>query len=512
MTSPNKKTSVFFFGIDGADWSFLKEWIESGDLPTLKKIYDAGASGSLQSVVPTLSCTNWPSVYTGVNPGKHGIYEYLDSTGNLINSTLIKSEKIWSILSGNNKRCCVINVPVTYPLEKINGYMISSFLTPLSEKNFCHPKKLQELADKHGYKINIKADQFIGLPDKQEVFQKRFEILDELYDVTAKRYQTLKEIVAESWDFFMIVLTETSTLHYLFWDRKDVIRDFYKKIDSYLGGLLAIFENKNPNPYIFIASDHGYHTAPRYSVNIRAWLTDAGFLKDSRTLIQKIVPKIYRPLAKLPFIKIMSSWKAKHAREKFHLNIITGGAVYFKSPGIYIKKNAMSPQEYEHLRERMIAQLKSVISPFTKQCPFLIVEKREAIFSGPQTAQAPDIILLSKEQHSIIFSYDSDEVFKEINLYLPGRHHAALQGIFICAGEHIFPQKKTNISIMDLFPTMLHIYDLPIPSETDGKVAKELFEKESVLAQREVVFLTSHFSKQSEEQKKIEAVLEDISL
>ena len=71
------KNSVLILGIDGATWDILKPWISNGELPNLKKLLDKGAEGYLKTVIPPLSCTAWTSFFTGTNPGKHGILEYL---------------------------------------------------------------------------------------------------------------------------------------------------------------------------------------------------------------------------------------------------------------------------------------------------------------------------------------------------------------------------------------------------------------------------------------------------
>ena len=82
------KNSVLIMGIDGVSWDLLRPWIEDGKLPTLSRLVQKGASGNLKTVIPPLSCTAWTSLFTGTNPGKHGIYEYTTESGKLINSKL----------------------------------------------------------------------------------------------------------------------------------------------------------------------------------------------------------------------------------------------------------------------------------------------------------------------------------------------------------------------------------------------------------------------------------------
>ena len=114
------KNSVLIIGLDGVSWKLLKPWIKDGNLPTFSRMLKDGAEGDLRTTIPPISCSAWTSLFTGKNPGKHGIYEYTSDLGELVNAKSIKVEKIWQILSHYNKRCCVINVPATYPVEKLN--------------------------------------------------------------------------------------------------------------------------------------------------------------------------------------------------------------------------------------------------------------------------------------------------------------------------------------------------------------------------------------------------------
>jgi predicted AlkP superfamily phosphohydrolase/phosphomutase len=65
------------------------------------------------------------------NPGKHGIFGFTsyadqdEEQAQLISSLHVKDETLWQILSSHGKRVGVMNVPVTYPPKKVNGFLIS---------------------------------------------------------------------------------------------------------------------------------------------------------------------------------------------------------------------------------------------------------------------------------------------------------------------------------------------------------------------------------------------------
>ena len=110
-------------GIDGAKPKFIEKWID--ELSTLQKFYPC--YGKLASTLPPSSAPAWTSIVTGVTPEKHGIYDffYFDNGIKVVSSRHRRMPAIWNLLSDIGKRSIVINVPMTYPPERVNGIIIS---------------------------------------------------------------------------------------------------------------------------------------------------------------------------------------------------------------------------------------------------------------------------------------------------------------------------------------------------------------------------------------------------
>jgi len=507
------KNSVLIIGLDGTSWTLLDPWIKNGKLPNLSKLIRKGSKGDLKTTIPILSCSAWTSLFTGKNPGKHGIFEYIDDSGALINSRLIKTEKIWKILSHYNKRCCVINVPNTYPVEKINGCMVSCVLTPADEKVYSYPPELMSLLKKYDYKIRIRYGRHTFL-NSEYVIGRRYKFLKELYDMLDKRYYVSKELMNEKWDFFMHVFTqETGTLQHIFFDRKDVMLKLVKKIDFYVGDLIKTFSSKNPNPYIFIVSDHGFSASPTRSVNMKIWLEKNGFLKDNRTIAQKVIPKIYNKLNKrIPLYKLVIFFnKTKRIRETFQRELTRSSNIYYKYPGVCIRRNGLDENEYEKLRSKLIKELKQLEDPSTNEKVFQIVDKRESIYSGKYSKYAPDIVALAKHRYDVTFSYDSKVLFKDLKLNLKGKHFSDIYGIFLASGKEIQTSVIKDTSILDIFPTVLHILGVPLPKDLDGKVLKDIFKKNSDLYSKKLIY-SEEATKMIQEKDVIRDVLQDIKI
>jgi len=315
----------------------------------------------------------------------------------------------------------------------------------------------------------------------------------------------------ENWDFFYFVFNETSTLQYLFFDRKDLMLEFFKKIDDYLGDLIDVFSSKNKNPYIFIVSDHGYNPAPTIQFNLRKWLQEEGFLKDHRTLFQKIIPKIYKIVNKKPLSKLIFFLdKPKEVREAFLRKSVETSKIYYRNPGIYIEDKNMNKMEYDGLRNLMMEKLKQTKDISTQDTIFQVVEKKEDIYSGNFVKHAPDIILVSKNKYVLNFSYDSEKTFENIKLNMPGNHTTSLKGIIIANGQDITYKRNDDSSILDIFPTLLHILNVPIPKNIDGKVIKNIFKENSDLYNKEAVLLRDSIEKN--EKTKIKEAIQNINI
>jgi predicted AlkP superfamily phosphohydrolase/phosphomutase len=103
----------------------------------------------MESTIPALTPVAWTSLSTGVNPGKHAIFDaMLFSTEkrkiSFVNASMRKVKPLWSLLSDAGKKVGVMNVPVTYPPDEVNGFVIPGMFTPESASNFMYPPTLKE--------------------------------------------------------------------------------------------------------------------------------------------------------------------------------------------------------------------------------------------------------------------------------------------------------------------------------------------------------------------------------
>src|ERR1700687_1544428 len=141
------------------DQELTPRWIDQGKLPHLARLRDQGTFRKLATTYPPISPVAWSTFLTGVNPGKHNIYDFLArnpanylpylSSAQIRNSErrvgigkwsfpigqpkmrlLRKSKPFWNILGGAGVFCSVLRVPITFPPEKFQGVLLSGMCVP----------------------------------------------------------------------------------------------------------------------------------------------------------------------------------------------------------------------------------------------------------------------------------------------------------------------------------------------------------------------------------------------
>ena len=154
-----KDPKVVIIGLDAATWTLIRPWMAEGGMPNLAKLMKEGVSGTLRSILPPITPPAWTSFMTGKNPGKHGVFHFIETAPesyamNYANGGSRRSPTVWKILNAAGFSVGTMNIPFTYPPEALDGFQISGLDTPSANSQFVYPASLKrELVDHLG-KIN----------------------------------------------------------------------------------------------------------------------------------------------------------------------------------------------------------------------------------------------------------------------------------------------------------------------------------------------------------------------
>jgi len=519
----SNKYRVIVIGLDGGTFSVLKPLAANGYLPNVAKIIDGGTTGTLLSSIPPVTGPAWVSFLTGKQPGKHGIFDFFGRIpGKVerqpINSGFIKAKTILSYLTESGKKVGIINVPVTYPPPKINGFVIPGLMTPNREVDFTYPPELKvEIEKKFGpYHLDVFWQKYsprtahLFLQDLKRCEEQRIKITLDLFE-------------KDTWDFFMTVFAGVDRIQHAMWKYIDMIihedetesnnkksvkkqnslkkeiLSYYGLVDDAIGELL----NKcNDRTFLFLMSDHGFGPLER-KFYINSYLCQEGFLSFDKKAIQRDIfyKKIRYSLRNmamelhvLGLIKKMSLMKErgdvkKRAMSYSFLQFINWSKTkaYCASnteQGIYINLKGREPygivspgEEYESVCDEIINKLQEIQDPFSTEKLVSHIYKKKEIYSGPYIDFAPDIIFFLRNGLYLADVQLKDRTWQETN-WLTGSGTHRPDGIFMAYGKNIRGGNYIDgANIVDLAPTILYSLGIPVSSGMDGRVMMEVFEE-----------------------------------
>jgi predicted AlkP superfamily phosphohydrolase/phosphomutase len=474
--------------------------MEEGSLPNLASMARNGATGVLRSVIPPLSPSAWPAFYTGKYPGKTGIFAYgnvlkkehaVEST-ELVNFSNVDSLTLWRILSIHGYKVGVVNIPVTWPPERVNGFLISSFFTPPDAEEYTYPSSLKEELD--DYQIELELPKYGGKIAEKDIDSE--ELLAEQYRVTKNRMRNVVSLIQNhAPDFFCINFKGVDDVQHFFWHEPAVIKKYLQLIDGYIGELVDLMA---PD-VTMIMSDHGFHASGDTYFHVNSWLEEAGYLVRSKQLKRQVSGWLFEfgigLVQRFGWIRNLIPERTKlwaiteQIYDQIDWNATRAHATRW---GLYLNEDTVpAASERDSLRERLVHELRDVTDPETGLKVFQNLYRREELYdAGEYLSYLPDIIFLQNERYKINPAFRRMLFAPRVDYpYLTGNHGADPDGVLIVTGTGIDRQKElTGARTVDLAPTVMHIMNVPIPDDLSGRVLTELYVPDSELAARECIY------------------------
>jgi predicted AlkP superfamily phosphohydrolase/phosphomutase len=501
-------------GLDGVPLNIIQRWAEGGYLPTLQHLMDTGTVGHLCSTIPPTSGPSWSSFATGMNPGKTGIYDFLyrrDGAYHFppVNASQRGGASMWRYLSDAGYRVGVLNIPMSYPVEHVNGFMVSGWLTPYNATDYVYPSELAAELDREVGNYRI-------YPTETYTESRRESFLQASYDLLDMRTRTALYLAEnKAWDVFMTVFFDTDRFLHQMWhylnpehpwrsdseDREWVVRDYFRAVDESIASLLKCTDEET---LIIILSDHGMGQANSFIV-LNNWLLDTGLLRLKRNPWTRFKELMFRSgftlrnvhqvadrlglarqaeyvagyfvdhLLKIAFLSFLDVDWSKSRAYSFGRHL---GSVYVNLKGREPEGIVEPGAEYEAVRDEIERLAYDFRDPRTGRKLIGEVLRREEIYTGPHLDRAPDLILRPVEPSDIFFGLADfghrktvDTVYRYSGMH---RDH----GMLIMNGPGIRQGSEIQGAVIhDIAPTVLHTMGLAVPSDMDGQIMEEAFDK-----------------------------------
>ena len=482
---------VLLLGLDGVTYRILDPAFAAGHMPRLKALLDRGVSGNLTSTVPPYTPPGWTSIFTGVNPGKHGIFGF--TLGNvqrregLVRLDRVQAPALWNVMNAQNKRVGLFNIPMTYPPPPVDGFAVAGMLTPegggQTPEGFTHPEALADklIGAAGGYEIDIEVD--------YDEDWKSTEIIERLSRNLDKKRKALRWLLDNDGDVPLLfaVLEAPDRLmhvHYKYidptcphYDRPEAgpIRErawaFFDEMDEVMGDLI----DWAGDGWIITMSDHGFGPKEKV-VNVNLALSEWGLLSVAGAGavarsqgVRKLARRVKKVIPKATYQK---------AKSRAQQTIDWSKTKAFASPnpqqGIYVNLKGREPNgvveesDYERVRDEVIERFEALRDPDDGRPVLDKMYKREEVMSGPLASGAPDLFPVCRD-----FTYELSEglfspaVITDYSDLPRGFHH--MDGIFGVAGPGVASLSGQRAHLYDIAPTALYLAGCTVP-EMDGEV------------------------------------------
>jgi predicted AlkP superfamily phosphohydrolase/phosphomutase len=508
---------VLVIGLDGVPLNIIQAWAAEGRLPNLSDLMERGAVGQLRSTIPPTSGPSWSTFMTGKNPGKTGIYDFLYREEDSyvfppVNASRRDGLAVWKLLSNQGKKVGIVNVPMSYPVEEVEGFMISGWMTPYSAQDFTYPPELShELRDGIGYYTIYPTETFAE--SRRDDF---WMACDELLDLRSRTVSYLMDIHPS--DLFMVVIFDTDRVLHQLWhyldpghpwreggdgtDKSGPVARYFQRVDEKIGEIVGRVDE---DTLVIVLSDHGMGPAHNFIV-LNNWLLDVGLLRLRRDPWRALKYRLFKRgftlrnvhrvadriglakhaeykglysmdyLMKLVFLSFLDVDWSRSKAYSFGRHL---GSIYLNVKGREPEGLVNPGQEYEEVREEIIRLAREFVDPRTGEPLIGEILKKEDIYRGPYLDRAPDLILRPRDERNIFFGladFGSSTTVDTVYRY-SGMHRDC--GLLIMAGKGVSEGATLEgAGIEDLAPTILYAMGSPIPQDMDGRPLTEIFSEE----------------------------------
>jgi predicted AlkP superfamily phosphohydrolase/phosphomutase len=506
---------TLLIGLDGFDHALTCQWMESGKLPVLAGLAREGRFRLLPSLVPPVSPAIWTSLLTGVNPARHGVFDFTAVEGGrvrLLRGFPREAPNLFELLSLAGRKVASVGFPATSPPRLFSGALLGGWETPFSvgaSRRGCHPPWLHDrLAGLYGrdYLLFDSIDQFRARePGGAE------RALETLERMPRRRASLALSILQPGMigpvDLLAVYFPEADAAGHQFWDLHDPgsprgkpdrgragdpLERVYGAVDRAVGLLMEGYE---PDAVV-VVSDHGMGGSGNRVLSLNRFLEKAGYLKLggrmklaamdaasglARAAVMRLPARLRERAAEegrgmadasLTFMRFAGrDWKRSEA--------FSEDLSY--APSIWI--NRLSAKAGGRVNELVRRIGRDMVHDPVMKDVVASLHGREELYSGPHLDRIPDILL----DLSLDGGYSYNLVpghfrsMRRVLEPLPGalrtgekgksRHGSHRPGgIWIVrAPAGRWERAADEPGLYDLTPLILSLYDLAVPGYFDSK-------------------------------------------
>ncbi|HET8910707.1 MAG TPA: alkaline phosphatase family protein [Ktedonobacteraceae bacterium] len=470
---------VVMIGIDGLDADLLR--VYGPALPNLRRLMLSSPFLDLTSCFPPDARTAWGSIYTGLNPARHGV---LGFSGDTEGQHLPRGRTFWDLASKAGRRVCILNPSLAWPAWPVNGLLLAT--SPRDSQVHIYPEQTTLAED---FPL---LPRLAGLPEPKQLET----FYESLLDVTLKQSEAALALLRqETWDVFSLQLDALDLVQHYYWRYSDpgdpdypgrnqfssAIRQFYHLLDKIVGSVRSYMPR---NAVLMVVSGHGHGRSSSQQLHLNRWLqtqhlqkTRFGLrrflsapymrLKLKQRLIEFLL-KVQLPASAVRLItperssasileetSALLDPEATLARSMSLLDMNAFGGISFSKERIQAHG-----RNYEDVREQVQRELGEL--KHNGRALVRWVKKREELYAGYYLEDYPDLLFELQSDLAV-----GDELYAPLlgsqlaHYFVSGSHRR--YGVFLINGV---PEGMSALEIegdpdiMDVTPTLLSLLEI----------------------------------------------------
>jgi predicted AlkP superfamily phosphohydrolase/phosphomutase len=432
------------------------------ELPAINALMERGTWGVLWSCDPPITVPAWSSMTSSRSPGALGFYGFRNRRDHsydalaFADSRAVRVPRVWDLLSARGRPVVVLGVPQTYPVSRVNGVMVSCFLTPDTETSqYTYPAELKEEIE------GLVGRYMVDVPDFRTDDKER--LLADIEEMTEKRFRVAEHLAeTRPWDLFFLVEMGTDRIHHGFWRFADpehrlheqgnryeqAMLDYYRALDEKLARLLRFADEDTA---VLVVSDHG---AKRMDggICVNEWLRREGYLalrEEPEGPVRLTPDLIDWPRT--------TAWGEGGYYSRVFLN------VEGREP-----EGKVAREDYERVRTELKEKLEALGDDQGR--PIGTVAHRPEDLYDEQNGIPPDLLVYFGDLYwRSVGQVGTGTVHVFENDTGPDDANHAHEGLYVLASEDVPAGEGPARDLRDIAPTILELLGEPVPADMEGR-------------------------------------------
>lgn len=513
---------VLLIGLDSADAELIEDWADQGHLPTFAALRRDGLWTRLRTTAEVMHVSAWPTIYTGVTPGRHGLYHAYqvragDQRIQRTTPAWCARPPFWKHLDDAGRRCIVLDAFMDWPLSGFRGQQVLEYgtWTWFGEPASTPAGLLKDILRQFGPYPVPDHSRLTSVPSDLVGFR------DKLVAGAAKKAEVTRWLMREQpWDMLFVTLAEPHGAGHYLWHAGDPdyptypkggvsgmaspIRDVYAAVDKALGDILEAVDDRTT---VLVTSGDGM--GPNYSGthHLPPMLARLGLhaSQDTGAPAKKSLLKQVRGMIPLPVRQAVTRCLPRDLQHRLSTGWVNAGMDWgqtkvFPIPNsneAYLRVNLQGrePQgivapgsECEALLDSLGAEMRSLFNPVNGQPATERVTLVDDAFTGPERKHLPDLVVSWRNEARVLHDLAGSgcgavhgPAGHEIAPFYTGNHRAvaflAARGPSVDAGVDVI-----DGHIADIPATILALLGVDPPRWLEGRVLDELLPMMPALA------------------------------